>query len=161
MHRRPIDQRFVAAVLKDQKVTTIRENPWPVGVPIMLYIWTGKPYRSKQHNICQVIVEAHTPIRIGRAMTGDLVFFHPSSGRVRPRGRMLWSCEGFCSQEDMDDWFRRLVMPGEVITKTLMRFRRVAAMTVMEQPCPACGGSGRELEGWNCEECDGSGTWDF
>ena len=125
MNRRPIDQRFAASVLKDQKVTTIRDNPWPVGVPIMLYVWTGKPYRSPQLNICQVTVEAHTPIRIGRATDGDLMFFHPNSGRVKPRGRVLWSCEGFYSQDDMRDWFRRLVKPGEVIEKTLMRFRRV------------------------------------
>lgn len=32
---------------------------------------------------------------------------------------------------------------------------------VMQSPCPQCGGSGREWEGWNCEYCDGTGTDDF
>ena len=32
---------------------------------------------------------------------------------------------------------------------------------VMQAPCPKCGGSGTEWEGWNCEYCDGSGTLDF
>ncbi len=32
---------------------------------------------------------------------------------------------------------------------------------VMCSPCPECGGSGREWEGWNCEYCDGTGTDDF
>lgn len=32
---------------------------------------------------------------------------------------------------------------------------------VMQEPCPHCGGSGLEIEGWNCEYCDGYGTSDF
>ncbi|HRJ73361.1 MAG TPA: hypothetical protein PLS03_14145 [Terrimicrobiaceae bacterium] len=32
---------------------------------------------------------------------------------------------------------------------------------VMQEPCSRCHGSGIEWEGWNCEQCDGSGTDDF
>jgi hypothetical protein len=32
---------------------------------------------------------------------------------------------------------------------------------VMHPPCPNCHGSGREVEGWDCEYCDGLGTDDF
>ena len=41
MLKRPINSRFRELVLRDEKTTTIRDKPWPVGVPIMLYSWTG------------------------------------------------------------------------------------------------------------------------
>ena len=28
-------------------------------------------------------------------------------------------------------------------------------------PCDACSGTGLAPEGWDCEECDGLGYWDF
>lgn len=28
-------------------------------------------------------------------------------------------------------------------------------------PCPACGGSGIAVEGWDCEECDGMGYFEM
>jgi hypothetical protein len=115
MIRRPIDKRFVAAVLKDEKVTTIRENPWPVGVPIMLYVWTDKPYRSKQHNIRQVIVEETCRVWIHHHKDGGIYYSHGQ----------LWVTEGFNSAEDMAEWFRAVVPRGQDVPKTLMRFRRI------------------------------------
>lgn len=38
-------------------------------------------------------------------------------------GIPLHESEGFESREEMDDWFRRLVKPGQTVTKALMRFR--------------------------------------
>lgn len=36
MIRRPLNSRFNQKVLDQIKVTTLRDKPWPVGVPIQL-----------------------------------------------------------------------------------------------------------------------------
>lgn len=122
MIKRPINSRFSTAVLEGRKVTTIRDKAWPVGVPIMLYNWTGAPYRSKQADVAPVVVVETTPIRIGR-LRGETGFmcYHPENGIHR--GRLLWECEGFFSQAEMDDWFRATLKPGQWLTKALMCFR--------------------------------------
>ena len=48
MTRRPLNERFANKVLAEIKHTTIRDKAWPMGKPIMLFRWSGKPYRSKQ-----------------------------------------------------------------------------------------------------------------
>lgn len=123
MIKRPLHKRFTAAVLEGRKITTIRDKAWPVGVPIMLYNWTGAAYRSKQSDVAPVIVEETTPILIGRVEgESSLMCFHPE--RSIHRGRLLWSCEGFLSQEDLEEWFRSKMKPGQWSDKHLMRFRR-------------------------------------
>lgn len=121
MIKRPLNARFPDKVRAGVKVTTIRENPWPVGVPIMLYCWSGKPYRSKQSDVCTVVVEEVAAITIGRWPDG--VMRYEVHRPALLRGRELWSCEGFRSQDDMDDWFRGKMKPGQCVTKALMRFR--------------------------------------
>lgn len=32
---------------------------------------------------------------------------------------------------------------------------------IYAEPCPRCHGSGTEWEGWDCEYCDGTGTFDY
>lgn len=93
MIKRPLNPQFSQAVLEDRKFTTIREKPWPVGKPIMLYNWSGAAYRSKQIDVCPVMVEETTPIRIGRSCDGMLIFYHAERGIHQ--GRLLWQCEGF------------------------------------------------------------------
>ena len=56
MIKRPLDPKFSDAVREGRKVTTIREKPWPVGKPIMLYNWSGIPYRSKHIDVASVKV---------------------------------------------------------------------------------------------------------
>lgn len=124
MIRRPLDPRFSQAVLHGRKITTIRQNPWPVGVPIMLYNWTGAPYRSKQAEVAAVVVEETTTIHIGR-FKGESGIMHYCAERSIHSGRKLWQCEGFLSKEDMDEWFRCLIKAGQTATKVLMRFRLV------------------------------------
>lgn len=117
MIRRPLNERFAGPVLDGVKTTTIRDNPWPVDVPIMLFRWSGKPYRSKQVEIAAVVVTAATAIDLwiedGRLHHSDILGL----------GRPLWQSEGFRSFAEMDAWFRSKMLPGEVVTKALMRFR--------------------------------------
>ncbi len=66
MIKRPLTQRFHQKVIEGIKISTIRPNPWPVGVPIQLYHWEDKPYRSKQVNGPVVIVSSSSLITRGR-----------------------------------------------------------------------------------------------
>jgi len=122
MIRRSFNTRFRQPILDGIKITTIRDNAWPVGVPIMAFNWSALPYRSKQAEISPIIVEETTPIRIGRVEgnTG-MICYHAEKG-IHP-GRLLWSCEGFYSKAEMDEWFRPKLKPGEWVGKTLHRFR--------------------------------------
>ena len=83
----------------------------------MLYHWAENPYRSKHVNVAAVIVSGYWTIEIARTEDDRMRY---SYGMETPL--MLHQTEGFDSRKAMDDWFRQLVKPGEVITKTLMRF---------------------------------------
>ena len=120
MIRRPFMSRFRQPILDEVKFTTIRKKPWPIGVPIMAYEWSGLPYRSPQIEIAPVIVSETTLIRIGVSDDAKLIFFHPA--RNIHVGFHLWQSEGFFSQEEMDDWFRAKIKPGQTIERHLMRF---------------------------------------
>lgn len=122
MIKRPISARFRDAVLAEQKTTTIRDTPWPVGVPIMLYSWAGEPYRSKQDDLAAIEVIGWWAIRIAHRADGVMVY---DCGKES--GPALHVSEGFASQEDMDAWFRAVVKPGTAVAKTLMLFRRIEA----------------------------------
>jgi hypothetical protein len=115
--KRPLNVRFRDNVMAEVKTTTIRNNPWPVGKPIMLYSWSGKAYRSKQDDLTPVMVKSATPIRITRA--GDKIIYQTLMRLPRP----LWACEGFHSQSDMDDWFRATLKTGQSHSKHIMLFR--------------------------------------
>ena len=118
MIRRPCNQGFHEPVLAEIKETTIRDKPWPIGVPIMLFYWLGKPYRSKQVNIAPVIVRDATSIDISRDADDNITF-----SEIMGLGRPLWQTEGFNSRAELDAWFRKLVPQGQTVTKILMRFR--------------------------------------
>jgi hypothetical protein len=117
MIKRPLHARFSELVRADKKTTTIRDQPWPVGVPIMLYNWSGAPYRSKQHDVAAVIVKGCWPIRITHKPDGDMIFAYG-----RANNTPLHESEGFASRAEMDEWFRPLVKRGETVEKTLMLF---------------------------------------
>ncbi len=122
MIKRPIDPRFADAVRTGRKFTTIRAKPWPVGVPIMLYHWAGKPYRSKQVDVAVVIVKGFWSIRIAQSATGEMAYDH---GMQNPKP--IHETEGFESQAEMDAWFRKLVKPCSSIGSALMRFNTAPA----------------------------------
>jgi len=126
MIKRPLDPRFKDAVHSGRKTTTIRKAPWPVGVPIMLYHWSGQGYRSPQHDVAVVIVSKTTPITIAH---GPWMMTYTRKGGAESPAVPLWETEGFGTPEEMHEWFRPLVKPGKTITRHLMTFaveRRVA-----------------------------------
>jgi hypothetical protein len=122
MIKRPLNWQFREPVLHDQKTTTIRNNPWPVGVPIMLYNWSGKPYHSKQADVAAVIVKGFWTIRITHHEDGQMSYEYG-----RENGPPLHETEGFSSRAALDEWFRPLVKRGQTVTKTLMHFSRLGS----------------------------------
>lgn len=128
MIKRPLNPQFSDAVREGRKTTTIREKPWPVGVPIMLYNWSGAAYRSPQVDVCPVIVEGTEAVSLSRTSMGNII-----STPYVPRlcgNRQLWECEGFESFDAFCEWFRPLIKPSATVTKTLMRFRLANADAV-------------------------------
>lgn len=119
MIKRPLNSRFREAVIAGTKTTTIRDKAWPVGVPIMLYNWSGSPYRSKQIDVCAVIVKGFWTIRITHREDGGMTYDYG-----RKTAQPLHETEGFSSHEEMDKWFRPLVKRGETVEKSLMLFRK-------------------------------------
>jgi hypothetical protein len=122
MIRRPLSTQLTSAFRRDIKVSTIREKAWPVGVPIMIYNWSGVAYRSKQIEVGPVMVTETTPISITRPVRGDL--WYSLEGDIL-QGKPLWRCEGFASQDEMDDWFSAKIKPGRCVEMHLMRFHRL------------------------------------
>ena len=122
MIKRPLSQRFHQKVLDGIKVSTIRPNPWPVGVPIQLFYWQDKPYRSKHVNGPAVIVNCIKPMQICNPCTGKLEYCYGHGSLLNVAPKNLYTIEGFDSQEDMDTWFRRLVKPGQTIQQYQMLF---------------------------------------
>jgi hypothetical protein len=132
MLKRPLNPRFSQAVLHGRKFTTIRKKPWPTSVPIMLYNWSAAAYRSPQIDVAAVIVESASPITITRIPSDQLLYQYSTGGDERLV--CLWSCEGFEDGHEMDDWFRRIVKPGQVFTAWLLKFSRVNAPAVATAP---------------------------
>jgi len=118
MLKRPLHAQFGPKVLADLKRTTIRDTPWAVGKPIMLYHWTGKPYRSPQQDVAAVEVEHTQPIAITVPAYGS-----PHYSPRTVAGQPLWQLEGFDSQDDMDAWFLAKLKPGQTVHKHLMLFK--------------------------------------
>lgn len=117
MIKRPLSPQFADLVTSGRKTTTIRKTAWPMDVPIMLYRWAGKAYRSKQVNVAIVeVVHLHL-IRITHCADGVMVF---ASGLQL--AKPLWWTEGFESPEALDAWFRERIARGASVQMTLMCF---------------------------------------
>ena len=121
MIKRPLNSRFTGPVLAGVKTSTIRNKPWPVGVPIMLYNWSGKAYRSKQVDAAVIVVSEVRAIRITRREDGGMLYAYGQPGT-----RLLHETEGFRSRSELDDWFRPLVKSGQTVVKALMMFNSAA-----------------------------------
>lgn len=119
MIKRPLNSQFSQAVLDGRKFTTIRKKPWPVGTPIMLYNWSGLPYRSEQIDVAAIVVVEIMEIDITRSVLG-LGYWEKGTSDYITR---LWETEGFESIKDMDLWFTKLVKCGQSLTWNLMKFR--------------------------------------
>lgn len=130
MLKRPLHAQFGPKVLAGLKRTTIRDTPWPLGKPIMLYHWTGKPYRSPQQDVDAVQTVFTCPLRITRQPTSLYYLFSPTDLgslyrhlNLRTPELQLWQLEGFDSRDAMDAWFRPLIKPGQTLQKHLMLFK--------------------------------------
>ena len=121
MIKRPLAEQFHQKVLDGIKVSTIRPNPWPVGIPIQLFRWEGLPYRSKHVNGPAVNARSADPITIASDATG-VISYHLTNYDLCHPITDLYVIEGFDSQEKMDDWFRRLVKRGQTIQSYQMLF---------------------------------------
>jgi hypothetical protein len=121
MIKRPLAEQFHQKVLDGIKVSTIRPNPWPMNVPIQLFRWEGLPYRSKHINGAAVIARSADPITLSSDAAGA-ISYHLAGDDLRHAITDLYVIEGFDSQEKMDDWFRRLVKPGQTIHQYQMLF---------------------------------------
>lgn len=124
MLKRPLNPRFTRAVIERTKTTTIRKTPWPVGIPIMLYNWSGAAYRSTHADVATIVVDEVCPIKITHCANGRMRY---SSGR--PGARALHESEGFDSQAQMDEWFRAVVKPGKTVVRRIMSFRLASGIT--------------------------------
>ena len=82
----------------------------------MLYNWSGAAYRSKHVDVAPVEVAAATHLRI-ESGCGALHYFLDGE-----RVFDLWKDEGFSSWEAMDEWFRPIIKPAQIVDKVLMRF---------------------------------------
>ena len=118
MLKRPLHPRFGPKVLAGIKRTTIRDTPWPLGKPIMLYHWTGKPYASPHQDVAVIEVEHTQPMEITVPAFGS-----PHYSPRTVAGQPLWQLEGFESQDAMDAWFLPLIKPGQTLQKHLMLFK--------------------------------------
>ncbi len=98
MLKRPLNKRFSGAVREGRKTTTIRNTPWPVGVPIMLYNWSASPYRSPQHDVAAVVVAKTSPISIEHLPSGQLLYTYDGFRE----GDALWWTEGFEDGRDIE-----------------------------------------------------------
>lgn len=109
--------------MDDIKVTTIRDKAWPTNTPIMLYSWTGKPYRSKHLDLTPIIVESIHPIIFHLSTDGTLSYIHATE--PCPWLDRLWYHEGFKSEQELIDWFTPILPKENPVTKYLMKFHRI------------------------------------
>lgn len=93
--------RFADKVRDGTKPHTIRKTArCKPGDTLSLRRWTGKPYRSKQETLREVVCMAVTPVEINRfgADLGD-VFVHSPDTLARH--------DGFSGWPEMREWFER------------------------------------------------------
>lgn len=117
MIKRPLNARFTELVKSGVKTSTIREKPWRIGIPIMLYNWSGRPYNSPQVDVAPIIVHETRVIRITHMENGVMLYEY---GQVNENS--LHNTEGFSSRDELDAWFRPLIKRGETVEKAIMFF---------------------------------------
>jgi hypothetical protein len=97
--------RFEALIAEGRKLQTIRpfrRNPLKVGEELSLRVWTGKPYRSPQREIAQVVVAR---VRIVQIEADRVSVWIPEGWRPIPFPREFAKSDGFGSWEELAAWF--------------------------------------------------------
>lgn len=126
MIRRPLNEQFADKVLKGIKITTIRDKKWAFAKPIMLFRWEGKPYRSKQIEICPIWVKATWEITISHCDDGRMIYLSEGIKFLNDiLHKALFELEGFADQNAMDEWFRNAVKKDQTVVKHIMLFDRI------------------------------------
>jgi hypothetical protein len=118
MIKRRINKQFAAALKRGGKTTTIRNEPWPVGVPIMLYAWSSKGDRSRR-DLVKVMVTEVCSIAICRGLNDEITLFVPND----PPDPPLFKGEGYQSHITLCDWFKKRIGRGSSSQMYLIRFR--------------------------------------
>ena len=131
MIKRPLNGRFSDAVLYGRKFTTIRAKPWPCWKPIMLYNWSGAPYRSKHIDVAVIEVEEVLEMIVTHDPEGGIIF-----GRDNIDGIPIYRTEGFDDAGQMQEWFGKTVPRGTVVELALMRFRLANAESIRSSTKP-------------------------
>lgn len=108
-------------VLADKKTTTIRASAWPIMKPIMLFSWSGKPYRSPQVIVCPIVVTAVERLDVQKSVLG-MGYWRPGTDEYREG---LWKSEGFYSQNEMDAWFMDSLKKFATYPMWMMTFRKM------------------------------------
>ena len=153
MIKRPLNIGFKSKVLDLTKDHTMRaatttkggvithKKPWPIGKDIMLYHWEGKAYHSKQCDIAVIQVISANSVIIKRRKDGGIAYL---SGYIKTMPRPLWQHEGFDSQEQMDDWFRKAIPAKQnSIERHLMHFKLIRPASA---PTPASAAINRRIQ---------------
>ncbi len=116
--------QFIPKILDGSKHTTIRKirkrgNPKP-GDILSLRQWTGKPYRSKQEVIKEVVCEAVDIIYIyENGVSTDSGIYGKFINRENEK--LVARKDGFSSWADMLNWFRKT--HGLPFEGNLIRFK--------------------------------------
>jgi hypothetical protein len=99
--------RFEPTIAAETKDTTIRPkrkdgkpNARP-GERVSLRVWKGKPYRSKQREICQRVVKFVFPVIV----SAHGIYRPDLSARPRLDSKKVARADGFANWLEMRQWF--------------------------------------------------------
>jgi len=110
-----ISPEFVPKVLADQKRQTMRPSAWTPGERYSLRVWVGKPYRSKQREVC--VIECTDAAPAGIFLDGlelrvkaKTVQYHDDENHIDLEA--FAQADGFASWGELLTWFdARYVLP--------------------------------------------------
>lgn len=120
MIKRQMDKRWERLVREGVKDITIRDDLWPVGVPIQLFYWAGKKGRSERKDFARVMVRGYWTISILKDQLGNVRYVCGMESE-----RPIYQREGFGSQEEMDNTFRKGMRCGGVRVMNVMNLKLV------------------------------------
>ena len=97
--------RFVSKIKDGTKIHTIRKSDRVTGMSYSLRRWTGKPYRSKQERILEVVCAGTCLVSIGHGENQDKINLEGVEMSTIQR-EVIARDDGFQSAEEMLKWFQ-------------------------------------------------------
>ncbi len=115
----------VAECTKRQTIRPVRKRPIKAGHALVLYAWTGKPYRSKQRRLYPVarICKEASEITIASGTIGgaQVECIHINGRELTfQQAQDFAKADGFINAADMVDWFKKT--HGLPFTGTLIKW---------------------------------------